>query len=123
MGQDREDPHGRAWGRPRTGNSHSEVDHPDEETGWPASEEGPGMVCSVALPPLHPHRACACPASEGCVWLRSLQKGLASAQRAPSGLTRHPSRPPPALLPRPRSSNHGGRSHSLAMQGAKVSFN
>ena len=52
-----------------------------------------------------------------------LQKGLASAQRAPSGLTRHPSRPPPALLPRPRSSNHGGRSHSLAMQGATVSFN
>lgn len=120
VGQDGEDPHGRAWGRPPTGNSHSEVDHPDEEMGWPASEEGVGMVCRMALPP---PRACARPASEGCVWLRGLQKGPASAQRAPGGLTCHPSRPPPALLPRPRSSNHGGRSHSLAMQGAKVSFN
>lgn len=70
-----------------------------------------------------PPCACVHPASEGCMWPRSLQKGLASAQCAPSSLTRHPSRPPPALLPRPRSSNHGGRSHSLAMQGAKVSFN
>lgn len=78
------------------------------------------MVCRMALPC---PALCARLASKGCMWPRGLQKGLSSAQRAPGGLTRHPSCPPPALLPRPRSSNHGGRSHSLAMQGAKVSFN
>lgn len=50
MGQDGEDFHGQARGRLPTGNSRSEVGHPDEEMGWPASEEGAGMVCRMALP-------------------------------------------------------------------------
>lgn len=91
VGQDGEDPHGQAWGRPPTRSSHSEVEHPDEETGWPASEEGAGMVCRMALP---------CPAL--CLCPPGVQ-GLHVATRPAEGPVLCPASPrrpdPPPELP------------------------